>query len=360
MNMEQALTSAKKYVNKNNLFALGAYGLALVFVLISSIPEIILDPKQVFTIAFLTKEIIAVIITIVSMTCFIFIGRNNNSIQPLSVINVARDKFKKTRDVIVNNDLLFSGFEQWVESKFNLKEQENKNKRLLRNVGIKNLNYLDLDYNQLNELLTCSQKYDNVYYKQINKKQYSVLIFIMSGKASIPFPKWTDYLSDKTYNDELEISEILAKESSETSKYMLASIASKVLMGVLLGAVLASIVYDATRGEDISAKERTITTIMNIVQRLFNATWSAFLGYKTGKEMNDRASKYIELKSTVHDMYLKDKNFVPKSEQEIAREEWLKSEREKNRKANEEYANKLGLREPEVENQIIALGETKK
>ena len=357
MTLDEARVSAKKYANKNNLFALGAYGLALLFVVASSIPDIIISPDKVFTMEFLTKELIAIVITVVSMTCFIFIGKNNNQLQPLSEYNIARQEFTKSRDMIQNDDLLFSGFAQWIENKFEEQEQAKKDHRILRSVGIKDFAYLDLDYNELKSLLTQSMKKDNHYYKQLNKEQYETLLQVLGGKTRIRFIKWTDYLSDKTYKEELEISEILSKESQELTKFMTSSVVSKVIIGILIGAIFASIVFDASQRGDMSEKEVVWNTIINLIQRLFNATWSAFLGNKTGKDLNDRASTYLTYKAMVHKMYLKDKEFKPLTEQELARKEWLKEEKERNKKANEEYAKSIGVRNEENEkhNEIIAL-----
>lgn len=356
-NTNSILKDAKKYVNKNNLFAFGAYALSLLLVLVASIPDIIISPERVFTMDFLTKELIAIIITIVSMTCFVFIGRNNNQMQPLSEYNIARGEFKKTRDIIQNDDNLFSGFEQWIENKFEEQEQKRKDKRLLKSKGIKDFSYLDLDYNELNELKEHSIKKDNHYYKQINEEQYKMLIAILNGKTRIGFIKWTDYLSDRTYGEELEISEILSNENRATVRFMATSIISKVVMGVLIASIFASITIDLSKSDSMTQEEVVWTTIINLLQRLFNATWSAFLGNRTGKELNDRSAVYLNYKSTVHKMYLKDKDFKPLSEQELARQDYLKHEREKNKQANEQYAKEIGLRNEDNEkhNEIIAL-----
>lgn len=351
----------EKYVSRTNVLAIGAFALVLLASIIFSIPSILIDPKQVFTMKFLTKELISISITLAAMACWIFIGRNSNAMQPRSQISLARRDFKETRDIIQNNDLMYSGFEQWIEQKFQEEEQHRKDRNLLRSVGIKDLGYLKLDFNTLEELLTHSMKIDNYYYKQLSKEQYNMILFVLKGKSRIKFIKWSDYLSERTYNRELEISEILSREARDLRMTMYKQVFSKVLFGFLIGAIFISVVVErAVPSEDTTHEEivaRNWEVVINLISRLFNAIWSAFMGYLTGKKINDEESMYINYKHVIHKKYINDKNFKPKTEQELAREEWLKEEKEKNKQANEEYAHKLGLRDEDKEehNEIIAL-----
>lgn len=355
--ISEQLSNAKKYITRTNLLAIGAFLLIVVASIVFSIPSIVIDPSQVFTMKFLTKQLVTISIGTTAMVCWIFIGKQNNGLQPLSKLYKARDKFKVTKDKIVNDDYLFGGFEQWVKQSFHPEQQEEKNKSYLKNVGINNFKYLDLDFNTLKELTEHSMKIEGCYYKQLSKEQYKALLNVLKGKTEIKFLKWSDYLSERIQTSQLGLAEFLSLESKTLRNIMLKEVASKIIFGLLIGAIFISVVVDQTQPIDVSGLTpeeieainvaRAWETWMNLISRLFNAIWSAFMGYLVGIKINDEMSLYLEDKNAVHKKFLNDRNFKIKSEQELAREEWINEQKEINKQANLEYAKQIGLRAEE-------------
>lgn len=367
MEVNQQLSLAKKYVNRSNILAFGLYLLVILGAFVFSIPDLDFDPSQVFTTKFLTKQLVNTSLGVVSMWCTMTIFKRYDSVQQVSKIYKAQVEFRRTASDIINDENKVNRFSQWIEDKFNEMQQTSKDKRILRGVGIKSLRYLNLDYNELKELQEHTMKIGGEYYSQLNKEQYKTILMIKNGKTQIHFPKWTDYLSEHTYKEELELSEIIARESRDMQSLMVREYLAKILMGVIVGAVFISVVVQRAQPIDTEGlsdaeieaikSQKNWEVIVNLVSRLFNVAWSSFMGGLAGKKMNDESAKYLDRKMMVHKIFQADKEFKEKSEQELAREDWLKEQKEINKKANEEYANKLGLREHKAENEIIALGE---
>ena len=88
-------------------------------------------------------------------------------------------------------------------------------------------------------------------------------------------------------------------------------------MSLVLTMICVSLVFDTTQGGQDQA-----TAWLKFASRMFAMLTSAFLGFNVGCQMNDIEAHYIELKCFVHDRFIEDKNFVPKTQQELAKEDF--------------------------------------
>ena len=75
--------------------------------------------------------------------------------------------------------------------------------------------------------------------------------------------------------------------------------------------------------KDLSDSVDTASAIWKFISRVWAMASSAFMGYLVGNQMNDIDAEYIEMRIMVQNMFIQDKTFVPLSQQEIAKEEFL-------------------------------------
>lgn len=310
----------KRYLNKKIL--LGGLAMLLVFVIIivSSIFPLLIDPSKWATSSFISNEIIVSAITIMSLICMMFIGQAINAQDDKSKLAKARADFFLKKNAIKDDKII--AFQQRIKFVLEPRDQQAKIERVLNGVGIVNKGYLNLSLNDLKGLLQAPQKIENVYYKQLTKKQYMVIKDIIKGKERIAFVAPESYLKVQGIDEKKTISEKQANKEHKKTAYLAWSVFFKLTMALIVGFIFTSLVYDSSQGK------AQAEVLMNLASRLSAMTTSSFFGYLVGQQINDIDADYTNDKTLVMEMFLSDKDFKAKTEQEIAREEWLKKEKE--------------------------------
>ena len=317
---------AKQYSNKKTVLAILSFILVLGITILSSIPEFIIQPDQILTTKFATKLIMTIIIGVVSLVCFIFISSTSNSLNPISNICRARDDFRHSAKNIIENH--YSAFKQWVMKVRRPAKQLEVDKRELRKVGITNLSYLEINECDLRNLMVAPDKELGERYgvRQITKEQFDVIMNIKKGKSAIKFLSVDDYLLEKTMGVDLTDEEILVNQFKKRNLMFGEKISSRVLILVVVAVTFGCIKWsvDKSLEGDMDTMQRTFTIIWDILSKLFTAVSSALIGYFDGGKFNDFDANYLQIKTNVHIQYLSDKEFKPLTEQELAREEFIK------------------------------------
>lgn len=317
---------AKQYSNKKTVLAILSFILILGITILSSIPEFIIQPDQILTTKFATKLIMTVIIGVVSLVCFIFISSTSNGLNPISNICRAREAFRHSAKDIIENHYL--AFKQWVIKVRRPAKQLEVDKRELRKVGITNLAYLELNECDLRNLMVAPDKELGERYgvRQITKEQFDVIMNIKKGKSTIKFLSVDDYLLEKTMGVDQTDEEILVNQFKKRNLMFGEKISSRVLILVVVAVTFGCIKWSVDKNleGDMDTIQRTFTIIWDILSKLFTAVSSALIGYFDGGKFNDFDANYLQIKTNVHIQYLSDKEFKPLTEQELAREEFIK------------------------------------
>jgi hypothetical protein len=309
----------KKYFNKKII--LGGLAMVLVFVIIivSSIFPLLIDPSKWASSSFISNEIIVSAITIMSMVCMMFIGQAVNAQDEKSKLAKARASFFLKRDVIKDDKI--TAFQQRIKFVLEPRDQSAKIERVLQEVGIVNRGYLNLSLNDLKSLLLAPQKIENVYFKQLTKKQYKAIKNIIAGKEKISFVAPESYLKAQGMEEKKTISEKQASKENKKIAYLAWSIFYKLTMALIIGFIFTSLVYDSSHGK------AQAEIWMNLASRLSAMTTSSFFGFVVGQQINDIDADYTSDKTLVIEMFLSDKEFKAKTEQELAREERIEKEK---------------------------------
>lgn len=303
----------KKYANRKILLGVSSLLICIVLIAVCSFVPFIIDPKQWQTVEFLTDELIIVAIVIFSMVASMFIGQAGNAQNENSNIAKARSSFFVSIQHITN----INGFHQWIRKIMQPNDIKNMHNRLMRQVGIENFDVLKLEHEEIKSLLETPQKINGIYYKGLSKKQIDTILNIKNGKYKIDLVEPGYYLSVKNLIDSRTISERSSKENLKKGLYLTKSILSRVVLTVITAMIFASLMRDVAAEGDIAEAS------LKFISRLWAMISSTFMGYIVGCQINDIDAEYINMRVTVHNMYLQDHNFVPLNEQEEAKQEFI-------------------------------------
>lgn len=319
-----------KNIARSKKLVLGvlSFLLVLAVIVVSAFSELTMNPSNWKSSAFISKELIQVAIAVMSMVCFINIGKSGNDLDSRSNIARARKEFMESIDKIKSKGV--NGFLQWVKHTKQKNDQQDENESLLHSVGITNLAYLDLSYNELEALL--AQPYSKelpsgkTYFNQINKEQYETILKIKNGKNAIPFINPTEYLVLSKGSRIVSDSRKLSQQAKKETMTMVVDVGSRMVSVLMFGMIMGAFVV-----ESLSEDADITRNLMDLFTRLSTALTSAFMGYMSGCKLNDITAEYINIKIAVHLQYLDDREFKPLSEQEIAKRnfaEFVKKENE--------------------------------
>lgn len=323
------IEKAKNIVRSKKLvLGLLSFVLVLAMIVVSAFSELSMNPSKWATSEFISKELIQVAIAVMSMVCFINIGKSGNDLDARSDIAKARKEFDQSITNIKNRGV--NGFLQWVKQTKQVLDQEDENENLLHSVGITNKHYLDLSISELKVLMEQPYEKDfpngKVYFNQITKEQFEAIEKIKNGKNAISFINPTEYLVLSKGSKVVSDSRKLSQQAKKETMTMVVDVGSRMISVLMFGMIMGAFVVESlSDGADITRN------LMNLFTRMSTALISAFMGYMSGCKINDITAEYIQIKIAVHLQYLDDKEFKPLTEQEIAKRnfaEFVKKENE--------------------------------
>lgn len=304
----------KKFMNRKILLGVSSLLMCIGLIAVSSFIPFIIDPTRWQTKDFLTDELITVAIIVFCMVSAMFIGQAGNAQDERSNIAKARAKFLISVDKIVN----INSFNQWVKKIMQPNDIDSMHRRIMRQAGIEDYRVLDLERDQIRSLLEKPGCFNDLYFKGLSKKQIKTIIDIKDGKYKVTFVEPEYYLSTKTLIDARTITERSSKEGIKKGLFLAKSVVSRVVLTVITAMIFASLMRDLSAQEDMG--EATMT----FFSRLWSMISSSFMGYIVGCQINDIDAEYIEMRISVHERYLNDKEFIPLDQQEEAKRDYEK------------------------------------
>ena len=299
--------------NRKVLLGLATILVCIALIAICSFMPFIINPKQWKSTEFLTNQMIIIAIVISAIVGAIFIGQASNAQDPRSNIAKARADFFITVKQVNEN---VNRFTQWVRDVLQKEDLILMKKRKLREVGIDDMEILDLEFSEIRALLETPQKYNGKYYKGLSKEQIDVVLRIKSHKKKIKLVEPDYYLFVKNIIDNRTISERSANESLKKGLFLTRAIVGRVVVVLVTSMIFAALVRDLTEVDKMKAW-------LNFITRLWALTTSIFMGYVNGCQINDIDAEYVEMRTEVHRKYLQDNTFKEKSLQEQAREAFI-------------------------------------
>lgn len=320
MNKKTDTEKIKKYMNKKILLGVSSLFICVALIAVCSYVPFIIDPSRWQTTEFLTDELIIVAIVIFAMVATIFIGQASNAQNENSNLAKSRVSFFTSVAKVVN----VNAFNQWIRKVMQPDDIQNIQQRIMRQVGIEDFSVLKLEFAEIKALLETPQKYGDRYYKGLSQRQIDTVIDIKNGKHKVVLVEPEYYLSAKNLIDPRTITERSSKEGLKKGLYLTKSIVARVVITVITAMIFASLMRDL--GTEGDAAEATL----KFISRLWAMISSAFMGYIVGCQINDIDAEYINMRVTVHNMFLQDKDFKPIDEQEEAKQEFIERVKKEN------------------------------
>ena len=275
----------------------------------------IIDPSRWQTKEFLSDELIIVAICVFSIVCVMFIGQASNSMNPNSKIARARVRFQTS---VARVDGNLSAFSQWVKQVLQPSDIRSEREKLLAKEGIDDYSVLDLEDSEIKALIGQPQKYGDRFYKGLSKRQAKAVISAKRFKMKLVDPQY--YFSCSAIGSAQTISRKSGSEARRKNTLLGFSIASKVIMTVVIAMIFASLIYDTATGSGVDQA----SAWLKFASRMTSMATSSFMGFMIGSQMNDIDADFINVRCLVHDMFVQDKGFKPKTQQEEAKEEFVK------------------------------------
>lgn len=303
-----------KRLNKKIVLGVFALFSVIACITVSSFIPFTFDPEQIKTTKFITNEILICAITIISMVSTIFIGQASNAQNERSRLAKARSEFFASVAKIVN----ISKFFQWVKRILQPADIKAMYERKMREFGIEDDSVLNLEVFEIKQLVNKAGTFNGRYYRGLSKEQVKVLIKIKEGKYKVILVDPVYYITVKSISGNKTITEKSSSESKKKAAFLSFSIASKLIMTILIGMIFAALARDFLGKQDVNE------ALMNFGSRMFALVSSAFMGYIVGCQINDIDAEYIEMRTIVHKQFLQDETFVEKTNEELAKEEFEK------------------------------------
>lgn len=287
-------------------------------------------------------------IVIMSMISVMFIGQAENAQNENSRLSKSRAGFFVSIKKV--EETRFDAFRQWVRKVLQPGDIRAIKERKLRKLGLDDITILDLDPKQLEMLYTKGATKLHVealdidrYYKALNEVQYKGIQEILKTEYKIRFVEPEYYLSVKNLSDNRTVSERAANESKKKGSFLVFSVGSKLVVTLVTAMIFAALVRDLTQDVDQA------TAWAKFLSRLWAMISSAFMGYIVGTQLNDIDAEYIEMRVQVHTRYLQDVNFVPLSQQEEARQEYVERMKKEQVLQLDNKSNQIEFKEPPSE-----------
>lgn len=304
--------------NKKIILGVGALICCIGIIVLCSFFPFVIDPNRWQTTEFLSDELIVSAIVIFSIVCVMYIGQAYNAQNPDSNIAKAKVAFYNTSSRITD----INAFEQWIERVLQPNDIRQEKETLLRRCGIDDFTIIDLEKSEIKALIDTPQKYNGRYYKGISKKQYKEVLNAKYFKMKLVNSSY--YLTCSAIAPNQTISKKSGNEVRKKGTLLTWSISFKVIISVITAMIFASLVYDMTEGDNQAQ------AWLKFLSRMMAMASSSYMGFMIGCQTNDIDADFINNKVLAHTKYLQDKDFKPKSQQELAKEQFIDRIKEEN------------------------------
>lgn len=243
---------------------------------------------------------------------------------------LARRRFLDEREKNIGKD---NEFNQWLDKYYEKRKREYF-ENILNIHGITNTKVLDLDLTELDNLHKPYKKiWDDTefsgrkptYFKSLTDKQIEIIHDIFTGNISVEkIPN--DYF--KTLNGKMVLSEYI--EQSRVAKrnniMYFSLIIYRIIMVFAFAFVFSSFGFEIVEANSAGeVVERTVNTL----SRVWTMLSSFVYGFAVGQIMTIKEAEILEFKYSINREFNTDKDFVALDEDEVAKEEYEKYEKEK-------------------------------
>ena len=322
-------------ITRKTVYATLSMVIAIALIVVLSLVNADFDINALKTTKFWTNFAILAGLSIVGMVMGIQSGKDMSQNNKIGAFRKSLEKFS-TIFKKIDEIMLFAYFEDWLQI-FREKKRKEKIERIIKDCGIKQLEVLDLDLSEISMLTKPYKKewakdserhYGNgeeiTYFLSCTEEQIETIKYCLSGKVKVSaIPK--SFFTDATNQSEKDMWESASKASKKKSLFLGSNYLYK-LLGLLAISALFAGLDPSTSGDISSGKMWTL-----MMTRIFCLLTSYFWGIFVGFEYVKIDTTYINFKTLILNQYFEEyqlKIFVPKTIEEISKEQYDKYEKE--------------------------------
>ena len=296
----------KVFDNKKMLLGILTMVIVLSIIVVSSFFPFILDFSKIGTEQFITDQLIIMAITITATVSMMLIAESSNAQNPNSELCKSKVEFYNSMKRITNHTAFF----QWIKKVLQVKDRKDIAEQEMLKLGI-DYKIFELSTDQI-IALEQPQKYGEVFYKALTKKQIQAVLGLKKAVSKARFVASNYYASFKSVMVDKNLSQIASGENKKKILTVTFQLTLKILMTFIGSAILGALVRDIAQDGGSTAQ-----AWMRFLSRCFAYVTSSFLGYTLGCKINDLDAFYILKRVEVHTLYLEDKNFIYEDEAKI-------------------------------------------
>lgn len=322
-------------ITRKTIYATLSMVVAIALIVVLSLVNANFDINALKTTKFWTNFAILAGLSIVGMVMGIQSGKDMSQNNKIGAFRKSLEKFSSIFKKI-DEIMLFAYFEDWLQI-FREKKRKEKIERIIKDSGIKQLEVLDLDLSEIDNLAKPFKKewakdserhYGNeeeiTYFLSCTEEQIATIKYCLSGKVKVSvIPK--SFFTDATNQSEKDMWESASKASKKKSLFLGSNYLYKLLGLLAISALFAGL--DPSASGDISSGKMWTLMMTRIFCLLTSYFWGIFVGFEYVKI----DTTYINFKTLILNQYYEEyqlKIFIPKTIDEISKEEYEKFEKE--------------------------------
>jgi hypothetical protein len=310
--------------NRKTLLSIVSIFFILAVIIVSTCFNAGLDPSKWLSAEYLSTLLITLAIAVFGMISSTGLGDNYYRTNEVGLFKKTYDDYNSSRLKITP---ILDKFSAWNNNLYNIEYQSKITRFLKVDNGIKQAEQiLKLDRTQvilLNE--PCKFEIDGkeFYFKSLSQEQIDAVLLVFDGKIKLKFVHDSYYLNAYSRSKSKSMYEQASVQEKTRQKKFIGLIAYRLIISILIGLIFAGLIVDKINGDG-----GTKQMWLNLMSRLFTFFTSMSWGFFIASEMIKDECIFLAYKTrTLETFYLDvevNKTFMPKTEEELAYEEYLK------------------------------------
>ena len=328
-------------ITRKSIYSISSVAICIILVIVLSLVQAGFDVTKLATLAFWIEFVI-----LAGFSIFGMIGgqRTSDDVQR----NKPEGNFRKRLKIFdgllnyLTGSVFFAYFPDWL-FEYRIKKLKKKKEHFLMDLGIKQMEVLDLDLNDLenlkqpfkkdwkNTIYEGKYKDDTTYFLSCSDEQIEAIRYVLNGGIKVSNLS-SDYFTTAITLNDTDMWESASRQDKKKGTYIAVNYSYRLVMLLAICMVTTAL----TSG---IFEESTAETILTLVKRVFCIMTAYFWGIFIGAQIVKIDTAYLDFKITILTLYQTECNngiYVHKSVEDMAREEYDKTHKiDKGDEANE-------------------------
>ncbi len=330
----------KKRLNRKTMLSLISIFFILVIIVVTTCFNAGIDPNKWFTTDYLSSMLITLAIAVFGMISATGLGDSYYRSNETGLFKKTYDDYNEERTKITP---IVDKFTAWSSHLYRVEYRSKIMRYLKIDNGIKQAeDILKLDRTQIIKLNEpCKFEIDgkDIYFKSLTKEQIDALLKVVDGKIKLKFVHESYYLNAYSKSKNKSMYEQASNQEKTKQKKFVGLILYRLTTTIVIGLIFAGLIIDTQKGDTSQSQ-----VWLNLASRLFTFFTAMAWGFYISSEIIKDECIFLAYKTRMLETFYLDvvvnKTFIPKTEEELAYEEYNKK-RMKGEQENDKGKNNL-------------------